>query len=200
MGAVNHRLSGKYLARSRISFKSSARSQKSVAHACHQITVFVKSIGRGDRLRSIVGRGDQFRLPLGAPASCRPFLLGPRPSSLSWLRVNHRLRQKYRVRNPTSLKSWVRYPINNLQPATDPGRPPLRARHSTAPARRRLDSGLWTWDTAAITALQNALPKSFRVHVDRTARGHRHYCDPGGAAVAGVVAGAGRGEVHAMQK
>ena len=56
---VNHSFQEKYLARSRISFKSSARSQKSVVHAGHQITVFVKSIGRGDRLRSIIGRGDQ---------------------------------------------------------------------------------------------------------------------------------------------
>jgi hypothetical protein len=51
MGAVNHRLAGKYLARSRISFKSLAPSQKSVVHAGHQITVFVKSIGRGDQFR-----------------------------------------------------------------------------------------------------------------------------------------------------
>ena len=56
---VNHGIHEKYSARSRISFKSSARSQKSVLHAGYQITVFVKSIGRGDRLRSIVGRGDQ---------------------------------------------------------------------------------------------------------------------------------------------
>src|SRR5207249_5811703 len=57
-------------------------------------------------------------------------------------------------------------------------------------------------EAAFATQEEGSIPESqnSRLHVDRTAGGHRHYRDPGGDTVAGAAQSQGQGARHLLPK